>query len=306
MIHFVKLSSRNMYRSSNHRARRALTLIELLVSITISLMLVSSVVASFTTLIRAFEKSEILVDVGSNLRMALDTLTREIKQVNTPVIFPGQFIGLDQPLTFGDGRDNDQDGLIDEETPNGLNDDGGALDDRHALVAGFSERPQGVAVVDFGDGNVDEDNLFHLDRLSFRITQNPAVDFLYQDIVYEVTTFDSVEHVLVRTVRTTSVGNVVSADVSSPVAYNVLSFNCLYWNPNIASSSQGWLESWDSSAPPGSGSFDVPASVLVTLTVYADRTPIESYVGGTEVDTISLSTVINIEDVIQDAAFPRN
>lgn len=297
------------------RPRRGLSLVELLVAIAIALILVGVTASVFLTMLRILERTEIQTQATQNLRAALDTISREVKQVekdpanayylatSTPALD-----GLGGP--YGDGIDNDEDGSIDEEEPDALDDDGDASEDRHALVAGSPERPAWVGVDDLGDGGVDEDRRFHLDTLEFEVGPDPVAGYLEARIRYEVQPFDGEERVLTRTLTATTLSSGTLAPVTAPLAYNVLSFNCLHWNPNEAPASQYWLESWDSAAPPGlpgpSEDFAVPSTLFVELVLYADRRPIETYEPGQPVQTLALQTIVNVESVILDSDFPSN
>ena len=288
--------------------RRGLTLIEILVAMTIALILFGSVATTLLLILRVSKNHEIELNAVANARTALEKLSSEIKEANRA---PGStaFFGLNIPQTYGDGIDNDSDRRVDEEEPNGLDDDADwgtrASNDQHAQAQGLYERPHGVGVPDLGDLGVDEDCVFHLDQIAFRITPFLDPTYLYEDILYEVTTFEGQDRVLVRRSDRLTLPSGTIETTIAPLAYNVLSFNCLYWDPNAPPELQYWLETWSSTEYHRAPGFEIPATILAELAVWADRAPIEQYSNGQGVQVLALRTAINIENVIQDAAFPR-
>jgi len=93
------------------------------------------------------------------------------------------------------------------------------------------------------------------------------------------------------------------------LAYDVLSFNCLYWDSRapILPADDYWQDSYIYASPPppiGIGLPGLPAAVLMELTVYADPKPIDKWQPGDPVRTLTLRTIVNIEPVIQDGSFP--
>jgi type II secretory pathway pseudopilin PulG len=285
---------------------RGLTLLEIIVAMALTLAILGAVVGTFVQVLRVSRNSEIRLNAVANARTALETLSGEIKAVTRVPDFTF-FVGTNAPLAYGDGKDNDADGRVDEELPNGLDDDGDwtAAGDQHALFVFRRERAAQVGKPDLGDKGVDEDNRFNLDQLSFRqaVPDNPL--FAYEDVHYEVTAFEDKSRVLVRRSDKLSIQTGLFETSIAPLAYNVLSFNLLYWNPNAQPASQYWVETWDSSTPTRAPGFDLPAAVLVQITVYADPGEIDRYQPGQPVETETLQTIVNVENVIQDAAFPR-
>lgn len=297
------------FRSSYAKARctsRGITLIELLVASALSLLILSAVAGTLLEVFRISKSSETTLDAVANARQAIETISNEVKAASR---VPGStlFVGENVPLSFGDGFDNDGDGRIDEEFPNGLDDDGDwtVAGDQHALLTLRRERPLRVGLADLGDKGVDEDNRFNLDRLTFRIVPNITTDYLYENIRYEVTTFEGQGRVLVRRSDKFMTATSQFQTTTAPLAYNVLSFNLLYWNPNAQPKDQYWDETWNSAGPFNAPGFELPAGVWVEIVVYSDPKDISKYVDGQQVGTEAVRSIINIENVIQDAAFPR-
>ncbi|HUT23902.1 MAG TPA: hypothetical protein VM492_06145 [Sumerlaeia bacterium] len=256
--------------------RRAFTFLEILVALLVALVLLTSVIATFITILNLTAKSDAHLVAVANARAALETISMEIKGAALP------FLGLNDPgglFPGGDGVDNDGDGFVDEEQPDGRNDDEGDWADQHAEIGAWAERPDGLDVDDLGDFGVDEDCVFHLDELAFRVAPSSGPDY---DVRYKVAEFQGRERVLVRSIDALS---------TSPLAYDVLSFNCLYWNPAAAAPVERWVESWSSS-------LNLPACVAVEITVYADAKPIESYTNGQPVRTVTERSIVNIESMI--------
>jgi type II secretory pathway pseudopilin PulG len=291
------------------RERRGLTLVEILVAIALAMVILGAVTTTMIQVLQISRDSEVGLDAVANARAALETLSNEIKGASR---VPGltRFVGENVPLSFGDGKDNDGDGSIDEETPNGYDDDGdwstSPANDLHARFVFSRERPHRVGIPDWGDIGVDEDCKFDLDRLTFRSVPAAPADFVFEDVHYEVTDFQGKSRVLVRGSEKLMADTTTIEVTTAPLAYNVLSFNLLYWNPNATPENQYWVESWDSAGPFEAPGFELPAAVAAEITVYADPRGIAAYTDGMPVETQTLRTVIDIENVIQDAAYPRS
>lgn len=302
----------------SHRRRQtrfAVTLLEMLASLTIISLFLTGTLSAFVQILKATDQAQASMEAVAMGRTALDSIAVEIKQAN---FFPGSFLfeGVNNrtpPLTpsgasYGDGVDNDSDGQIDEERMNGIDDDGDwtLASDRHIQVSAFqTERADFVGLPDIGDAQVDEDPLFEGDWIRFIQFADPS-DPLPEDreIIYSLGQFDGIDNVLLQTIRRPALSPNAVEEIS-PLAQNVLSFNALYWQPNGAT--REWLESWDSSGvealtPPG---IRLPAAVRLTLHIYADPKPFSSYVPGEPIRVQTLTTIITIEQVINDSRYPR-
>lgn len=297
------------------RTRQGVSLVELLVALAVASILVLVIVTTFVMIQRASNDSRRQIEATANARAALETISGDLKALTGPA--NARFKAENHPLSYGDGIDNDGDGRTDEERPDGLDNDGdwSVASDRQVVATTFTERTHYVGKADFGDAGVDEDCVFNRDALKFRINPpaNPRypyddTNYDYEDVQYTVRTYDGLPDVLVRsTVRMKN--GAVATSSSAPLAYNVLSFNCLYWDPNVVPSQQYWLETWDSEGTlkgTVNPRFLVPAAVLVEITVHADPKPPASYTAGEPVETVTMRTIVDVERVIQSPRFPRS
>lgn len=307
--------------------QKAMTLVELLTAMAITLIFLSSVVLAFIQIIRASEDVQATVDAHASARSAVDQVTRDLRQLNLDVD-PDyqQFILINRNLTYGDHVDNDQDGFIDEELYDGLDQDGDAVD-QHPIFGGFTERPNFVGVADYGDLKVDEDCLFSADEVSFIIPAevgNPLGKRLR--VTYRLGTFEGEDHVLLRVITVDpSVSGTGDVQVVEPVIFEAVSFDVMGWNPNSNWSgpvpdTAYWTQSWDArliNAPyvrplnagddPNAMPFKFPAAFMVSLVVNAERAPLNEIgdwpYGGAELDTVRMTTVIGVEQVLTSSDY---
>ena len=293
------------------RGRAAFTFTELLVAMAIALIFLSSVYVTYMQIRRMHQLTETRIDAYRNARTALTSLSDEFKELNR---LGNDFllVGLSAELGAGDRKDNDLDGDVDEESLNGFDDDATSasnviFDDRHAFIGRYRERPLKIGIRDLGDENVDEDVKFSRDACIFRIfPQTPTADFELKTVTYAVTDFDGRQNVLVRQTRIERAGEPPLIGLA-PIAFNVLSFDLLYWDPNNTPEQQNWVETWDSSdvANFNLPRLPLPASVYIRVTVRADRRPDEAIAATEPIETVKLETVVNVEQIIGDVLFPR-
>lgn len=303
--------------------RRGFSLVELLIAITIALAFMSGIFMTFHQILKTHDAAERRLETLRNGRAAMTTLSSEIKALNrnyNPGIDDILLIARRDVLAYGDRKDNDFDGVSDEETVNALDDDmtSGtvASNDRHALIGAVRERPLYYGRTDLGDAGVDEDCKFGRSFMTFRIFPSaPTPELVSKTITYAIVTYDGQPNVLARqTIIERSTGEPEVA--VAPLAFGVLGFDVLYWNPNEAPADQYWVDVWDSSASDPSapassmGStlqppLGLPASVYVRLTLQADPNGAEAVAAGRPVDTITMESTINIEQTIGDARYPR-
>ncbi len=292
--------------------RRGLTLVEMLVALAIMTILALAIFGISRMLIDTAAQSQAIIFATNNGRHALEQISTDLKKIESGGDL--LLIGTNLSLSYGDNIDNDKDGNIDEEEPDGKDNDGDwnlAQDNLHATFYASGSinlqewRGGGVLNADWGDTHVDEDVVFSSDTLRFHAE---ATTTTYDEITYSIGSLDGIDHVLLRKVVQWDAGTSTTVSTSG-LAYGVLSFNCLYWNPNVTLPDPlnlGWVESWDSTAPPGTGFFDLPAAVAVEVTTYADDEPIESVdFTKDQKRTIIMRTVISVEDVILDNNYPR-
>ncbi len=322
--------------------RRALTLTELLVAIAIAGVFFTSVLVAFVQILKASEEAEAQVSAVNQARAALRYISDDLAAVRFDSSTPQQYFLLENRVfAYGDGRDNDFDGSVDEDPEYDGRDNGdtpahrwnAARDDRHALIATFYERPDFVGYPDLGDANVDEDCLFGNDRLRLRIPPDPlSGDTRDELITYELGDYTlqgrTMRHTLLRTVVTQPGGSGEST-ITEPVAFNILGLDILAWNSNNDSTAPDvfgnesrsipyWTNHWDArvrifpftwpfSAPPGTFPFEFPTSAHVAVTVYSGRVELEelNWTGGQPVETITLSATTNIEPILNSLRYRR-
>jgi prepilin-type N-terminal cleavage/methylation domain-containing protein len=287
------------------RHARGFTLVEVLVAILIALAFMAGALAAFIQILRASDMAEAEMAAIANGRVALDALAIEVKQAN---YIPGSFhfVATNNHLANGDAIDNDRDGAVDEELPDGQDDDGDwtAGDDRHAQISGASyERVEFRGIADLGDERVDEDTVFDSDELEFDILPDPADPLpRYVRVRFYIGTWEGRDHVLLK--DTSDLISGLPAE-TSPLAEGVLSFNALYWQANQAV--PYWIEDWDSANPAYVFGMllPMPAAVYLSLHVYADDRPIDNWSLGQPARIAHLSTVVNVEQTIHDPRFLR-
>jgi type II secretory pathway pseudopilin PulG len=313
------------------RAARSFTLLEVIVALAIAMTFLGALFSGFIQVLRATNRFKARQEALRNGRAAIATIADELKAI-------GQsgaqllLVGLNATAPFGDGIDNDGDGVIDEEILNGLDDDGDyvpARDDNHAQIgtgpAAMFERftftNQGAfgslypgSPADLGDFRVDEDVRFGRDSIVFRIIPaSPTPGFVSRTITYTLADFEGRPNTLVREAITERAG-LPSLVATAPIAFDVLGLDFLYWDPNgdpNPGSARGdrpyWVETWRSFDAPN---FDpprlpLPAAIFALVTVYADRRPIEIYDPGEPIDVLRVPIVVNLEEIIGDSFYPR-
>ena len=313
--------------------RTAFTLLELLVALAIAMTFLGALYTSLIGMLTALDEAAARMEALRNGRAALQTLSNEIKMIGRS---GSEFlvVGLNRTAAFGNGINEDEDDETDEEVLDGRDDDAltpdwsAPADELHAQIGTIDpvfERYAyttlggfgalfGAEADDHGDLHVDEDVRFGLDSIVFRIPPtSPIEGFLLRRITYTIGSFDGERHVLIRQSRTEFTDR-PPVETTAPIAFGVLGFDVLYWDPNAdpdpgvpRDDRPGYVESWDSTEVDGFDSpmLPLPASILVRVTLHADRTGIEGYNDGDVVRTIHLQTVINIEETIGDALYPR-
>lgn len=314
----------------HHGAARGLSLTEVLVALTITLIFMGSVTTAYIQISQASEESQNQIQAHATARNAIEAISRDVVRIQRdPALFLNQYFQLEsQTLAYGDGLDNDADGRIDEEEFNGFDEDADwtLTEDRHATIGTFQERPDYVGLPDYGDRLVDEDTLFSRDRLSFRIpadifTLRPA-----QIITYEVGTFDGEENVLLRQVIEDPDGPSPTRSVE-PLVFEVVSFDVLAMNANDDVVAPGglirpyWQQEYDaanyslgSGLPIGTPArallfpYEFPSSVLLRVVVNASGAPLNEVPGGWPtapgtLKTAEISTVVALDAVLNDPTY---
>jgi len=312
------MSGRDMRRYFSTPRRRSdttpatrfgVTMIEMLVALAVAGVFLAGVLEAFVSIIRASDAAETRLEAVANARSALERMSVDIKAARIDPRRPIQtFKGTHTDLAYGDGIDNDGDGRVDEEVHNGKDDDGDyqvANDDLHeSLGGGFVERPVLVNMADLGDRHVDEDCRFAMDTLEFLTYPDPSnPGYREQTISYEVTTFDGQPNVLVRKVTYNPHDPQNIRTEVDPIAFNVLSLSLLYWDPNRIP--MNWVTSWDALYAPffPDPQIELPVAVHISVTVYAGSAPFSEYKAGQRVETVTLETTVNIEQVLKDVRY---
>jgi hypothetical protein len=287
-------------------------------------MIVSVIVMIFTAsaamvfiqLIQTSDAIDARVEAVKNCRFFLDTLANDLASASLSSLIPtGEiFRGTDNPLTHGDLRDNDLDGAVDEESPDGEDNDGDwtlATDDydfRTVISTSGGSLPPLISLAergweepDLGDGHVDEDVVFNSDTISFWQRGPLTGNVQLQRITYGIEPFEGEDNVAVR--RTLTIYNDGTPDLEEvgPLAFNVVSLNFLHWDHEAVP--QGWVEVWDGTFIP-TDELAAPVAVHASITVYADAQPL-SMPPTRPLTTVQMSTICVLENVLRSSDYPR-
>lgn len=272
-------------------ARGGMSFVEVLVAIAIASIFLVGIVGALSALLESASRAERIGEATRQARLALDKMSDDLAQAS--IVPPGvaRLVGVDAPQPTGDRYDNDGDGLVDEEAFDGRNDDGGPVVQNHVVVGvavvPVIERPRQTAIAEIGDTGVDEDTVFQLDRLAFTMAT--------EEITYFVGTYDGRPNTLIRSARNLAIGTTSEA----PVAYDVISFNALYFDPNWLLNATGhpWATSWDSLNPPGLINLAFfPPTIHLSVTVYAGDIPLaDALASGEPIFHATLQTQATIE-----------
>lgn len=309
--------------------RRAFTLVEVLVALAIGMIFVTSLAAAYIQISRAHAVALARAQATNRGRAALEEIARGMKQVATDItIADQQFLVTNVDQANGDGRDDDRDGVADEELADATDNDAdwALADDRHTVLGAFTERSPYVGVADLGDGRVDEDVLFSSDVLTYRVPA--AIPFVTdsQLVRYRIGTFDGQDRVLLREVIVNPPAGDVDAIYAAainiettPVIFDVLSFNVLPFNSNQGLNTTPqpyWQTAWNAQLiqtpqqepygvpvgfpfpiPP----FEFPSAVRVEITTSAETVPLSELGNltalGRPLETVSVNTTVTIESV---------
>lgn len=316
-----------LFNSSKGFWSRGLSFTEILVAMAISLIFMGSVSTAYIQISRASEVSQRRIAAHNRARSAVDQILRDIRLIDDdPALGADQlFLILDGPRSFGDGIDNDNDGLIDEEALDGFDNDGDwtIADDNHAeLAPGLFERPNFVGVPDLGDFAVDEDIVFAADRMVLRIPANPVRGRPPEVVRYSIGTFDGEDNVLIRTSIVDPDGTPTSS--TTPVIFDVVSLDLLPMNANnnVFSPSPTqrpyWVPQYDSFAfgfgfqQPIGGFFfnppyEFPSSILVRVTVNSsfDSLATQGFPasGQAPVEFTYAQTIVAVDSVVNSAVY---
>ena len=299
-----------MRRNSNRgreagRRRAGWSLIEVLVALAVISIFLVGVMGAFIQILRTTNRSERMIEAYENARAAVETIAIAVKAARTDPRVPNPlFRGINVPTFSGDHADNDKDGRVDEETPNGFDDDHDwveSRDDRHADLQVRRERPRFVGRPDLGDGHVDEDCVFNNDQLAFIIFPDPNIPGSSIEVTsFSIGVWEGESNVLRQEVQRNFGGGGVPE--TAPLAFNVVSVNYLFWDVNR--DSPYWAEEWDASTPPPRPpGIVLPAAVYISVTVYAGQKPLDQVGPDEPMETMTASTVVDLESVLHDPRY---
>lgn len=304
----------------NRTRQRGLTLIELLVALTITLVVVGGVATAFVQVIRASNEANASTRAHTASRLAADKIAGELRALYIDADQDQQqFLLIDRPLTYGDGFDDDGDGSVDEELADAVDNDGDwqIADDVHAVLGTVAERRTWVGQADYGDRRVDEDVRFSNDEVTFILP--PTSTQPRRRVTYRIGSFDGEDNVLLREVVTNPpVTGPFTPDVVEPVVFGVLSLDIMAWNPNnnIPIQKPYWVSTWDATAnvypavrplgaPDGVPPFKLPAAMLVRVTTTAETAPLEDLppLGTAPIRSVTSIGMVSIEATISDIRY---
>ncbi len=287
-----------------------MTLIETMVMVTVMLIFTSTASAVFIQVMQASDTADARVAAVSNCRFLLDTLAEDLTQASLdPSILLSQlFVAADSQLAYGDLVDNDGDGAVDEEAPDGADNDGDwslSRDDNdlRVLYAGpppADLRESGWQAIDLGDGHVDEDVVFNSDSLSFWIPGPAASNVFLRQLTYGIETFEGEDNVVVRRVRTLYNDLTPETTETGPLAFEVVSLNFLMWDHRL--SPPNWVETWTSGTVPTDPR--APVAVYARVAVHGDTTTLQ-LPPARAMNTVSMATITTLESVLMSPSYPR-
>jgi prepilin-type N-terminal cleavage/methylation domain-containing protein len=283
--------------STRQHRQRGLTLVEILAVLAIASIFLVGIVSAISAVLGAAEQQTLKAEAHRNGRNALQIMAKELSEANT--LSSSNILrleGLDAPQTTGDFRDNDLDGRTDEEAFDGNDNDFDRQDVHVRLDTGGSggvfERPRFTNAPDLGDIGVDEDVVFQRDSITF-------VNKL-QRITYRIATFEGEPNVLLRRTRDLITPVPIPPPVEEPIAFNVLSLNFLYFDPNWITTfqPQAWTTSWDSRN--ASGPIPYPATIHMSISVYSGEIPLDEITPSPSnpLDVVTLETQVALEGVL--------
>jgi type II secretory pathway pseudopilin PulG len=295
------------------RPSRGLTMMELMVAISIILTIMVGVVWSFVELLDSHDRARARMEATANARSAMEVLTSDIKRARNTLGLFGGFSGETISSSGnGDRVDNDLDGDVDEESFDGADNDTGwavAQDDKHVLLGPptetqyYAERPVYWRQPDLGDEDIDEDLGETSATLQFDTFDVPGEPLLRRVRFYVGRDADGTPNTLMREVRGMDPVTSQAVVSTSPLCYNVKSFGVLFWNHATAKdpAANPWETVWPPATQPLTPS---PSSVYLSISVYAGKPyGLEDLPADREVETVTLSTVVNVEAVLAHTSY---
>lgn len=293
----------SMSRSAGDR--RGLTTVELLVALLFVAAVLGGAIVAFVALQRHSQQTQARLTALGEARHALFAMSHDLAQAQLGPAWmspPNYFFGANSYLSSGNRKDDDGDGTVDEERFDGVDNDTDwqTADDRHALLSGaLYERPMGRGFPDLGDIDVDEDTKFTSGSIFFRMPAETTGSV--SEVRYYVGTFDGQPNVLVREKITSGVAEV------GPIAFNVLSFTALFWDGNLPPGpTRKWETWWDATTINSATQVPLPISVALEVTVYAGTQPLQKVPPSEPLETVRLTTIVNIEAALNHPNYVRN
>lgn len=292
------------------RPRRGMTFIEMVVALMIVMTIMTGVVWAFIELLQSHDRARARMDATANARSAMEVLSNEIKRARNTTGTLTVFVGTSNSSTGGGDRtDNDGDGDRDEELLNAADDDAdwALTTDRHAIIpAGpvqYAERPVFYQQPDLGDGGIDEDLGQTSATLEFDTFDVPGEPLNRRVRFYIGQDADGQPNTLMKEVRGTDPATSTTVVTTGPLCHNVVGFGAMFWDFADAKTptANPWQTEWPPSTTPLTSS---PSSVYLTISVYAGSPySYEELPGNLEIETVKLSTVVNVEAVLADPAY---
>ncbi|MDD4279538.1 type II secretion system protein [Candidatus Sumerlaeota bacterium] len=239
--------------------KRAMTLIELLVTMTIILIISGIGLGLMFTQMNSVNKGTTQrLDALQAARYALDECLQEYRTAWFYEEPPGKnpyFVGNCEVLDHGNRIDDDNDGLIDEEKFDGVANDIQPWKpeyNNHTVIIPeiTKERRDRSQTADVGDLHLDADNLFSSATLTFRTMVDPnnvhAAGRRY--VTLRVENYEGRDKVLVKTVRTYNAALQLIDTVKIPLAEKVISFAALFRDDD--NYNKTWVTTWDITKQP--------------------------------------------------------
>ncbi|MCX7625110.1 MAG: hypothetical protein N2Z21_02715 [Candidatus Sumerlaeaceae bacterium] len=280
-------------------------MVELLVALLFVAAVLGGAIVAFVALQRHSQQTQARLTALGEARHALLTLSRDLAQAQLGPAWmspPNFFYGANSYLSDGNRKDDDGDGSVDEEQFDGLDNDSDwqTADDRHVLLSGaLYERPTSRGFPDFSDAHVDEDTKFTSASILFRMPAETTGTV--SEVRYYVGTFDGQPNVLIRERITSGVTE------AGPIAFNVLSFSALFWDGNQPPGpTRKWETSWDATTINAATQVPLPISVALEVSVYAGTKKLENIPPTDPLETIRLTTIVNIEAALNHPNYVRN
>ena len=256
-----------------------MTLVELLVVVAIAAMFAAGGLMLMLTQMKQINRDTAdRMDALQSARYALDTISRSFSTAwyrgadGTEPYFKGE---CDPNYkTYGNGYDDDDDGLIDEELFNAKADTEQpwqATYDLHADLGDSQfERPYFHGSADPGDLHLDVDTKFASSTISFRVEPRPDDPHEVGRRVesYYIGSYQGKDNVLIQKIERYGLLGEQIDTVISPLAYNCLSFGTRFWSntDDETTSTPKWSIKWDTDEQP----VDKDHNIYRHIPLYAD------------------------------------